>query len=372
MSGLLNNHLVNPKLGPSHVKVYSGSFYDDLLSDVPRSPQHFPPSPTRSQRMESASFIPTTSPGAAQHSSPSPISNTRSRSVPPSHVGSSHFNQTGKSIVGTRPVKQRSEAAQKKTEEYFLHQASKLKEQERKVRAQLERTKKERDKKFQEMFTNVVERNEHVDSVLSYLNDKDARDQQKREELYLEWERKVYGAIQAQIHDHVDSQSSRDLSRKRRGEFDKFLEETNKKGGLFRDIIIETDYDPLAAKQHEFKAVLSASADPLKKQLVSGSTELSILNMHSPQRDRVNLGRDTLDVTIWDRLDCTPYGRFPQSSDGNENILSMNTVPQQMVKPSRPDFAESKIVLDHYNVATGVEVVDKEFPKGKRTFPTKR
>ena len=50
----------------------------------------------------------------------------------------------------------------------------------------------------------------------------------------------MYGKIQDQINDRLDGMDSSEINRRRRHEFQKFLDTTNAKGAIFRDIIIES------------------------------------------------------------------------------------------------------------------------------------
>jgi len=60
-----------------------------------------------------------------------------------------------------------------------------------------------------------------------------------------EWNLEVYGKIQGRVAEQLDSVASNELTRRRNKEFQKFLDTTNTKGAIFRDIIIESEYDPL-------------------------------------------------------------------------------------------------------------------------------
>jgi hypothetical protein len=55
----------------------------------------------------------------------------------------------------------------------------------------------------------------------------------------------VYGKIQGRVAEKLDSVTPKQLTRRRNQEFQKFLDTTNTKGAIFRDIIIESEYDPL-------------------------------------------------------------------------------------------------------------------------------
>ena len=60
-----------------------------------------------------------------------------------------------------------------------------------------------------------------------------------------EWNLEVYGKIQGRVAEKLDNVTPKQLTRRRNQEFQKFLDTTNTKGAIFRDIIIESEYDPL-------------------------------------------------------------------------------------------------------------------------------
>ena len=90
--------------------------------------------------------------------------------------------------------------------------------------------------------------------------------------------------------------------------------------------------------------------DPLKSEINAANALPS-----GKLKPKPKYGRDSLDVKIWDKLDCTPYGRF-----------------DRLIVPdlSKPNPYSSRVNFDHYKVATGRADLDREFPRGKRVdFP---
>uniref|UniRef100_A0A7S0Q1F9 Uncharacterized protein n=1 Tax=Coccolithus braarudii TaxID=221442 RepID=A0A7S0Q1F9_9EUKA len=125
---------------------------------------------------------------------------------------------------------------------------------------------------------------------------------------------------------------------------DAYISTSNsKEGGLYRDIIMEREYDPMRAQQTCLKYRFSDSDDPLKIGLEPSST-----------KDR-QLCRSTLSATVWNKLDSTPYGR-------NNRLLS---APPQQGTPNPRGVAAT---FDHYNLQQGASVTALEFPRTKRTF----
>ena len=99
----------------------------------------------------------------------------------------------------------------------------------------------------------------------------DLRDKAKyrrQTELYKEWKEKVYETIQAQINQQLASLRTEDISARRRQLMEDYIRVSNQKRyGLYRDIIIESEYDPLIAHKTLLKYTMSDKSDPLKREL---------------------------------------------------------------------------------------------------------
>merc|ERR1712167_321027 len=85
----------------------------------------------------------------------------------------------------------------------------------------------------------------------------DMNKQTKLKRQFDEWNSEVYGKIQDQINERLDSTTAAQINARRRREYQKFLDATNAKGAIFRDIIIESEYDPMKRvldRQYEERA----------------------------------------------------------------------------------------------------------------------
>ena len=134
--------------------------------------------------------------------------------------------------------------------------------------------------------------------------------------------------------------------------YDKFLETTNLKGSVFRDIIIESEYDPLIPNRNCIKITTDRLKDPIKRSVQRTQEEKGLPN------EKIQI-RETLDVEVWatGKIEATPHGFFAKMmSDKNKNR------PVNMSQASRIDKC-----LDQYNISQGRAELDKEFPAGKRT-----
>jgi len=174
-----------------------------------------------------------------------------------------------------------------------------------------------------------------------------------------EWQTKVFDNVQKQIDSQLDALSPKELNRRKRDDYDAFLRTANEKAeyGLFRDIIIEEDYDPLTASTLTRAPRYSAALrdDPLKRELVQ-------LTLPHSAKAKTRLCRDNLDPAVWSKLDSTPYGRY--SSPSTRSLAdSLNRLPAYRV----PSSAKIHGAIDHYAIHQGN--ISHEFPRTKRTFP---
>ena len=70
-----------------------------------------------------------------------------------------------------------------------------------------------------------------------------------------EWNKNIHGEIMNNITKRVNSLDAKELNDKRNNDYNKFLDTTNRKDAIFRDIIIESEYDPLEVNRNSIKVV---------------------------------------------------------------------------------------------------------------------
>jgi hypothetical protein len=226
----------------------------------------------------------------------------------------------------------------------------------------------------------AVENSEIIRELAGIVREDDIWRQRRKERLYQEWTDNVFNAVQDHISETINSMSHLDVASRRREMFQAFLDESNrKKGGLFRDIIIESDYDPLADQRSaavKYKPV-SHAEDPCKNRFTrenaDGETRTLLKTMNTlsngaltgsgaPQSTGMmsrSIAREVaLPVTMWDKIDVTPFGRY-----GDEPLTTV----------TKPSFNKSTVKVDHYNVPSGAEgrklLIEEQNHKGKKTFP---
>jgi hypothetical protein len=186
-------------------------------------------------------------------------------------------------------------------------------EQERIKRGlQMRREQQQRDEeeRFASLYNELMmEEEDFVALVKEYCKLDDENRLRKQATLCREWHEKVFNKVQRQIGKQLKQLSSHEIAERRRKLYNQFLAAANsKESGLFRDIIIENEYDPMIAHKHTIKYNAHLEDDPVKLELNKAARESQVLP--GEFQEKVELGRDTLKTTLWDKLDSTPYGRF--------------------------------------------------------------
>lgn len=203
-----------------------------------------------------------------------------------------------------------------------------------------------------------------------------------------EWNRNVHGAIMNNITERVNGMNAKELNEKRNNDYSKFLDTTNRKSAIFRDIIIESEYDPLEVNRNCIKVVTKKLRDPCKidkrkqeeensmlktsksnnSNSMSSSQLLSSASLMNKTATTEKL-RDMLPVQDWasGKIEATPHGMFSKQFSGSTTISN-----DSLTKPKKTNKSnESKVVFDHFNAPKGLDAVNREMPRGKKTFPEK-
>ena len=207
-----------------------------------------------------------------------------------------------------------------------------------------------KEARFHEMWSALQEeRNGFVAELKEYVAASDEAEYKRKCQLHREWEESVFLKIKAEIDAAIEDMPISERHKKRADLYKVYIDVTNKKP-VFRDIVIENEYDPLDALSVSVK-YRPIKDDPVKR------------DVSKPQRERlgvgekpveVPLGKYTLDPKIWSKLDATPY--YDRLSAAGAN------------KDTSAKF-HSNVKLDHYKVDRSDSTLQSEFPRGKRTFP---
>eukprot|EP01062_Namystynia_karyoxenos_P062114 TRINITY_DN55041_c0_g1_i1.p2 TRINITY_DN55041_c0_g1~~TRINITY_DN55041_c0_g1_i1.p2 ORF type:complete len:368 (+),score=151.01 TRINITY_DN55041_c0_g1_i1:83-1105(+) len=232
-----------------------------------------------------------------------------------------------------------------------------------------------RDEEFMRRLDHVVREQEtFVREVGDRLLHASERGERKKERLYSEWHDQVFSPIQKRIDAKIDSMPQKDVERRRREHFEAFLRESNRKGGIFRDIIIEADYDPLQCREENrllVKAKVGAK-DPTHLATNLLREKEALPSLASPRSDgsaaagaaspssAAPRSRETLDVRLWDKVESTPHGRYSNKPHSDK---------PRPVKPGQ----QPSVAFDHYtpplDPATHRSLLTKESGSKGKAIP---
>ena len=220
---------------------------------------------------------------------------------------------------------------------------------------------KEAEKKEKRLARNLAEVEESkkfLDCVDRNLKMNDETNFNNTRRQFEDWNIQVHGKIQMNIAKQLDAISSKDLNKMKNEDYEKFLDISNRKPAIFRDIIIESEYDPLEPNRRAIKARTGILKDPILMLGRKHADEAAMLGESTGKKSIVMTGtKVTLPVELWasGKIEGTPHGRF---------MKMMNA------KPKLTDTMTSNLVFDDYSYARGKAAVDAEMPKGKRAYPT--
>lgn len=217
------------------------------------------------------------------------------------------------------------------------------------TRQQLLEAEQEEDRRVEKALKHMSEENKFLDDVDTFLQNREHAKQIRKQHLFQDWQEKVYGSIQRQIESQISALSVEEISARRRALLEDYIRVSNEKAhGLFRDIIIEAEYDPLIARKHTIGYHINDFCDPVKLELNQKSA--SEIGRRSQRHE---LGRSTLDMKMWNKLDTTPYGRFDRFAG---------------LEPPKAPSQCSRIMFDHYSEPNHAAYVKEmtQAARGKR------
>ena len=145
----------------------------------------------------------------------------------------------------------------------------------------------------------------------------------------------------------LDSLTYDALNQRKNSEFQKFLDTTNSKGAIFRDIIIESEYDPLEPNRNCIKVPTRDIRDPCRRVLDKALDERVDLPRHELERMRRAKQREILHVEEWatGKIEATPHGFFAKMMKEK----TAKTAGTGGAETTNSTF-KSEIPFDHYNV----------------------
>jgi len=215
----------------------------------------------------------------------------------------------------------------------------------------LQEKAKKREAAFNEMFKKVSDGLNGTDPLIKKIDNKieytETMRHKKKVMLYEEWRECVYDRIHSQLQRKLSERTSRSIENRLRARYDDFISTSNKKGAVFRDIITEKEYNPMAVRSDVIRFD-STIDDPVKRDIrrttmeKRQAAELGV----GGGGDGLNCGdatpfasREILDLELWDKLDITPYGRFSKELRARSKLQNTERHPTR-----------SSVNLDQYKL----------------------
>jgi len=228
---------------------------------------------------------------------------------------------------------------QQKQEESHERVMRKLKESQQVAAAQQE-------EEFQRAWEHFYsEQNGAVADIERMLRLKDVEQARRANAHSKQWNEEVFERIQDQIALALRKREANGSYNTRwRAAQDEYLRTLAKKEpGVFRDIIIESEYDPLrdAAKNIKYSSAKVNRRDPLKLELRKHELESRMVpgsdasRMAKEKSAHGTLGRECFDVKKWSTVEATPFGMFSK----------VEMRPRKDMKPSNTG---ERVLGNHY------------------------
>lgn len=291
---------------------------------------------------------------------------------------------------------------------------------QRKIAESLRKVSERDEERFVKSLKGVEESTQFLDTLDETLKMLAEAKHNKVRKQYEDWNEQVHGVIQEKIHKQLSKMDAATINERHRGDLEKFLDITNRKSAIFRDIIIESEYDPLEPNRRAIKARTGTQRlkDPVKmlihkhqeeSQMVSADEDMGnkVLDMYGVDLPAIGTGDATLGGTQRGegagktqravRSGGSSSGRGGGSSSGTRS-LTYGPIHGREVLPIQ-DWASGKIdatphgiaakvnaqmekgfsttrdtggtfssavFFDDYRIPRGKSVSDAEMPRGKR------
>lgn len=267
-------------------------------------------------------------------------------------------------------------ASQKKNLENHIEEAKRLDiETKKAVERSIKTGRLKVEKRFNRNFDDIVTAMELLETIDQDLEMQREAHRNKCRRQFEEWENNVYGRIQGGIAEQLATRNGRSLNRQRNADYSKFLDITNRKAAIFRDTIIESEYDPLEPNRRSIKVVPGKLKDPTLMILHKQEEESRMLG---DTKDRTGTGRggkphycrDSLDVSLWaaGQIEATPYGTFSKMMGNDTSKPKLNATSASHVKFDHFDFPRSKAAMDA-EMPKGKKIVGPHFASGRAPPP---
>lgn len=232
------------------------------------------------------------------------------------------------------------------------------------VQKALEISYEKQERMFPVLLENVEKATSFLDTIDRDINLHDETQKNKVRRQFEDWNTTVHGSIQKNIAKTINSMDAKTLNKQKNRDYEQFLKITNRKPAIFRDIIIESEYDPLEPNRRCIKAKTGYLKDPVKIDAQKAAAESSMLGTKGKVAKQ-KLGKETLAVELWasGQIEATPYGTFARmmnKSGGGSSPTGQQKKNATML---------SNVVFDHFDYPKGKAALNPEMPRGKRIHP---
>ena len=230
-------------------------------------------------------------------------------------------------------------------------------ETKRNVEKSLKKSSERKARKFKELDDDIEDCLDFLDVVDKNISLHDEAELNKVKRQFGEWNTNVHARIQDNISSKLNSKDYKSMLKEKNDDYQKFLDITNKKSAIFRDIIIESEYDPLEPNRRAIKAKTGKLKDPTLHILQKTVDEMVMLDPDYGKSGENRGGKYTLPTEMWasGKIEATPHGRFGKMMASANNEEKRKRAPR------------SKVVFDEYDYPKGKEAIDAEMPRGKRS-----
>jgi hypothetical protein len=209
---------------------------------------------------------------------------------------------------------------------------------------------------FDRMYNHLMaEETNFVGELERFLDSHEQMKVRKQQQLYTEWDSDIFEHCQDQIARQVNARSIRKISNRHNDLMQRYLDVSNRKTfGVFRDIVIESEYDPMQGLDSTIKYDGRLRHDPMKRELHEQERQLPGLREPPAGFEKRKTGTvPRIPVQMWAHLEETPYVRMAK------------VVPRPDAKPYE---LVNRVQVDQYSIPKGKEVLQRELPLGKRCF----
>lgn len=230
-------------------------------------------------------------------------------------------------------------------------------ETQRNIERTIKRNIENKTQKFIDLNNDIDRCLDFLDVVDKNLSLHEEAERNKVKRQFGEWNTNVHGKIQDNISSKLNAKDYKVLLKEKNDDYQKFLDITNKKSAIFRDIIIESEYDPLEPNRRSIKAATGKLRDPTLHILQKTIDEMVMLDPEYGKAGERQGGKYTLPTEMWasGKIEATPHGRFGKMMASANNEEKRKRAPR------------SKVVFDEYNFPTGKAITDSEMPRGKKS-----